>query len=203
MGNVAGSDDDDVVWRKPMLKAIAQGFAIKIPDGFRGAQNRAAQRMIGPKAASEKFVEQVFGIIQIHLDLFEHHLPLFFHVVGVELRAQHEVGENIESNGEVFVEHFGVQADLLFRSKSVQHAADGIHFASDVFGGAAVGSFENHVLQEMGQAVFGENFAAGTIANPNPTETERTCCMVSVITIKPLGRAWRWISRALETMKVL
>ena len=65
------------------------------------------------------------------------------------------------------VEHFGVKTNLLFRGESVEHAADRIHFAGDSFRGAALGAFENHVLDEMREAVFFRDFAARAVANPN------------------------------------
>ena len=67
----------------------------------------------------------------------------------------------------MLVENFGVEADLLFRCKSVKHAADGIHFAGDGFGGAAFRTFEDHVLHEMSQAVFFGDFAARAVADPH------------------------------------
>src|SRR5208337_2174034 len=80
---------------------------------------------------------------------------------------QNQVGEHIEGDGQMFVEHLGVEADLFLGGESVQHAADGIHFAGDILGGTPVGAFEDHVLQEMGQAVLGRDFAAGAVADPD------------------------------------
>src|SRR6266404_1531060 len=65
------------------------------------------------------------------------------------------------------VENFGVETDLLFGGEGVQHAADGIHFAGDGFGGTAFGAFEDHVFDEMGETVFLRNFAARAVPNPD------------------------------------
>ena len=123
--------------------------------------------MFGPEAAGENVVQEIFGIVQVHLDFFEDDLALFLHVVGIELGTQNEIGDNVKGDGQMVIEDFGVEADLFFRSERVEHAAYRIHFAGDGFGGAAFGAFEDHVLDEMGQAVFFRDFAAGPVADPH------------------------------------
>ena len=110
--------------------------------------------MFGPEAARENVVKLILGIVQVHLDFFEDDLAFFLHVVGIEFGAQNEIGDNVKGDGQMVVEDLGVEADLFFRSERVEHAAYRIHFAGDGFGGAALGAFEDHVLDEMGQAVF-------------------------------------------------
>ena len=123
--------------------------------------------MLRPEAARENVVQKIFGIVQVHLDFFEDDLALFFHVFGIEFRAKDQIGDDVKSDGQVLVKNFGVEANLFFGSESVEHAADGIHFAGDGFGGAALGAFENHVLHEMREAIFFGDFAAGAVANPD------------------------------------
>src|SRR3974390_835739 len=135
VGDVAGGGDEKMAGGEPILEALVEALAIEFADGFRSAENRAAQGMIGPKATREDVVEEVLGIIEIHLDLFEDDLALFLHVIGIELGPENEVGKNIEGDGKVLVENLGIETDLLFRGESVEHAADGIHFARDVFSG--------------------------------------------------------------------
>ncbi len=67
----------------------------------------------------------------------------------------------------MLVEDLGAEADLFFRRESVEHPPDGVHFAGDHFGGAALGALEDHVLDEVGKAVFFRDFAAGTVAHPD------------------------------------
>src|SRR5215467_3259977 len=123
--------------------------------------------MLRPKAASENLVEKVFGVVQVHFDFFEDDLALLLDVFRIEFGAEDEVGNHVEGDGEMLIEDFGVEADLLFGSKGVEHAADGIHFAGDGFGGAALGALKDHVLHEVGEAVFLGDLAAGTIADPD------------------------------------
>ncbi len=123
--------------------------------------------MLRPKAAREEFVEKILRIVHVHLNLFEDDLPLFSDVVGIEERPEDEIGHDVEGDGKMFVQHLHVEADLLLGGEGVQHAADGIHLAGDGFGGAALGTLEDHVLHEVGKAVFVRSFAAGAVADPN------------------------------------
>ena len=123
--------------------------------------------MFRPESAGENVVEQIFGIVQIHLDFFEDDLALFLNVVGVELGTKDEIGNDIEGDGEMLVEDLGVETDLFFGGEGIEHAADGIHFASDIFGGTALRALEDHVFEEMSKTIFGGDFAAGTVAHPD------------------------------------
>src|SRR2546421_12644657 len=97
--DVAGSSDDEMIGRKPILIASAKRVAIEFFNGFRRAQNGAAERMTGPEAARKNLVEQIFRVVQVHLDFFEDHLALFLQVLGIELRTKNQVGNDIEGNG--------------------------------------------------------------------------------------------------------
>ena len=68
----------------------------------------------------------------------------------------------------MIVENLGVEANLFLGGESVEHAADGIHFTSDGFSGAALGAFENHVLHKMSKAILLRGFASGAVTDPNP-----------------------------------
>ena len=123
--------------------------------------------MLGPEAARKGFVKEIFGVVHVHLDFFEDNLLLVLDVTRIEARVKAEVADNIQSDREMLIENFGVEADLLFGGEGVQHAADGIHFSGDGFGGTALGALEDHVLDEMGKAVLLGDFAAGAVANPD------------------------------------
>src|SRR6202034_3796838 len=53
----------------------------------------------------------------------------------------------------MLVEDAGVEADHFFGGEGVEHAAERVDFASNVFGGAAAGAFEDHVLDEVRDSV--------------------------------------------------
>src|SRR5438874_6231970 len=188
VSDVAGSGDHQMVRREPLSKSRAQRVAMESFHGFRGAKNRAAERMLRPEAAGENLVKKIFGIVQVHLDFFEDDLTFFLHIFGVEFWAEDEVGDDVKGDGQVLVKNLGVKADLFFGSESVEHAADGIHFAGDSFGGAALRALKNHVLHEVSEAVLFGTSRREPLRTHTPTETERTWGMVSVITTRPLGK---------------
>jgi len=165
--DVASGSDEEMIGREPVPEASTERLAFEAADGVRSAENRAAERMIGPEAAGKDIVEKVFGIVHVHFDFFEDNLALFLNVFRIKFGAEHQIGEHVERNGEVRVEHLGVKADLFLGSEGIEHAADGIHFAGDSFGGAAIRTLENHVFEEVGDAVFREGFAAGAVADPD------------------------------------
>jgi len=167
VSDVSGCGDEKMVRGEPILETGAQRFAFEFADRIWRAEDGASERMLGPEAAGEDIVEKVFRVVHVHLDFFEDDLAFFFDVFGIKLGAEDEIGEDVEGDREMRIEHLGVETDLFLRGEGVEHAADGIHFAGDVFGGAALGAFEDHMLKKMGSAVFGGGFAAGAVADPD------------------------------------
>ena len=51
--------------------------------------------------------------------------------------TQNQVGEHVEGDGQVFVQHLGIEADHLFGGEGVEQAADGIHLAGNLLGACA------------------------------------------------------------------
>src|SRR5580704_3254695 len=84
MSDIARGSDQDFVGSKPIAKAAAQSFFVKIADCLRCAEDRTAEGMFRPEAARENGVEQVLRIVQVHLDFFEDYLTLFLYVFGIE-----------------------------------------------------------------------------------------------------------------------
>src|SRR5580693_7283644 len=101
--DVTGGGDDQMIGREPVAEALDQMFATEAADGFRRAENRATERMLGPKAARENIVKLILGIVQVHLDVFENDLALFFYVFGTELGPKNEIGDDIKGDGEMLV----------------------------------------------------------------------------------------------------
>jgi len=77
-----------------------------------------------------------------------------------------EVAENLKSYGNMLVQNLDAKADAFFGSECVHVAADGIDFARNLFGGAVLGAFEDHVLDEVRDAVPVRVFVARTGLQP-------------------------------------
>ena len=62
-------------------------------------------------------------------------------------------------------EHYAEQVQRL-RAEGVEVATDGVDFAGDVLRGAGGGAFEDHVLYEVGEAIFFDWFVTGAGVDP-------------------------------------
>ena len=89
--------------------------------------------MVFPEILGEDFVDEVVGIVLVHLDFFEDDAALAADVAGVENRVQHQVAENVHSDGQMLVQNLNVEADTFLGGEGVHVAADGVHLARNVF----------------------------------------------------------------------
>ena len=67
----------------------------------------------------------------------------------------------------MLVQNLGIEADQLLGGEGVQVAANRVHRPRDLFRGAAGGSLEQHVFDEVRQAVLLADFPAGAAADPD------------------------------------
>ena len=109
--------------------------------------------MILPEALREDFVDEVVGVVLVHLNFFEDDAALAGNIAGIEDRVKREIAEHIHGERQVLIENFDVEADTFLRGEGIHVAADGINLASDGFGGARLRSLEHHVLDKVGDAI--------------------------------------------------
>jgi hypothetical protein len=98
----------------------------------------------------------------------------------------------------VLVEDFGGVADEFAAGEGVELTAEGVDFAGDVFGAATGGAFEEHVFDEVADAVFGGFSAREPQPIQMPAATLRTEGMGSVMTRMPLDKVVTAMSREVE-----
>ena len=115
----------------------------------------------------KSLVDEVVGVVLVHLDLFEDDALLAGDVFGGEGGVEDEVGEKVECGGNILVEHLDVEADGLFAGEGVEVAADGVDLAGELLGGARGGALEDHVLDEVGDAVEVGGLVAGAGVDPD------------------------------------
>jgi len=65
-----------------------------------------------------------------------------------------DVGQDVHRLGKVFVQDPGVETGLFLGGEGIQMAADGFQEDGDIPGGAGLGSLEQQVFYQMGQAVL-------------------------------------------------
>src|ERR1017187_1453935 len=68
----------------------------------------------------------------------------------------------------MLVENLGVEADQFLGREGVEITADGIHRSSDVFRAARLGALEEHVLDEVGQAILLLRLTPRSGVDPEP-----------------------------------
>jgi hypothetical protein len=112
-------------------------------------------------------VDEVFGVIHFHLQLFKDYALFFFDVVFFEERVADQIGHHVEGLGQMLIEDFYVVANQFLGGEGIETASDGVNRAGDLFGGSILGALEHHVLNEVGDAEFMRLLLAGSGADPN------------------------------------
>ena len=79
---------------------------------------------------------------------------------------EQHVGQNVEGFPNVLVDDLDVEPHQFLAGEGVQVAADGIHLPGDVFGRPGFAPLEQHVFNEVRDAVLGQGFAARTRPDP-------------------------------------
>ena len=164
---MTGGGNDHVAGRKTLLVEIQHRIALELLDRVFGPEDGLAQRMVFPEILGKDFVDQVVGIVLVHLDFFEDHAALAADVGGVEDRVQHQVAENVHGDGQMLVQHLDVEADAFLGGEGVHVAADGVDLARNFLGAAVLRALEDHVLDEVRDAVPLQIFVAGAGLDPD------------------------------------
>ena len=101
-----------------------------------GAQNGAADRLVGEGGLLEQIEDVIVGIVARGADLLDDHLLLAVEFGLVEQRILQDVGEDVGGQRHVFLEHAGEIAGVLDRGRGVEIAADILDGLGDLQRGA-------------------------------------------------------------------
>src|ERR1017187_4374019 len=164
---VAGGGKDHVARGKAVGVIVEDGGPGEGGDSLDRAQDGAAEGVTLPEVLGKGFVDEIVGIILVHLDFFEDDAPLAGDVLWGEGGVEQEVGEKVKRWSNIFIQHFDIEADSLLPGEGVEVAADGVGFAGELLGGARGGAFEDHVLDEVGDAIQVERLVAGAGGDPD------------------------------------
>ena len=110
--------------------------------------------MICPEVLGEQLVDEIVRRVLDHLDLFEDDLLLALDVVCAERRTHDDVGEDVDGERQMLVEHLDVVARVFLRGERVHLAADRIDRLRDVLGAPGRRALEEHVLDEVRDAAL-------------------------------------------------
>ena len=86
---------------------------------------------------------------------------------GLNAGLQDDVGEDVEGERQVLVEHLDVVARVFLRGEGVELAADRVDGLRDVLGRPRRGALEEHVLDEVGDAAALGCFVARAARQPD------------------------------------
>ena len=124
--------------------------------------------MVFPEALREELVDQIVGGVLDHLDLFDDDLLLALDIVAREGRIPHDVGQDVERERQMLVEHLDVVAGVFLGGKGVELSADGVDRLCDVFRRTGRCPLEQHVLDEVRDATSLRRLVPRPAGQPHP-----------------------------------
>ncbi len=132
------------------------------------AQHRPPHRLVGKGALLEIIEDDVVGRVVGLADLLQDDGALAFELGRVEGRVLQDVGEDVERERHVLLQHLGVIGRALARGIGVEVAADRLDLLGDGAGAAPLGALERHVLEKMRDAVDLRRLVPGADIDPQP-----------------------------------
>lgn len=111
--DVAGDRDHRAAGAVPAPEVRRHVVAGHGGDRLPGAEHRPAERVVVQDRLTEDVVHELVGRVLVHVDLLEHHVALRLDLVGAQRWVLGDVGEDVEAEVEVVVEHTDVEDRLL------------------------------------------------------------------------------------------
>ena len=97
----------------------------------------------------DRLSRQLGRVVGVHGDLVQDHGALGVHILRRDQRVSDHVGEHVEGELGVTVQHASVEAGVLLGRVRVELAAHGLDRGRDLLRGATRSSLEEQVLQEV------------------------------------------------------
>ena len=166
VGKAARQGHHDAVG--PVVGALVrpQPRPVHLVQGGLSSQDGPGQGGALESRPGQPLSAEILRVVLVHADLLQDHPPLGLHVGVVEPGVEEHVAQDVRRPGQVGVQHPGIEAGALLGGEGVDLAAHGVHLLRQLGGGAAPGSLEEHVLDEMGRPVLPRALMAG--AGPHP-----------------------------------
>ena len=164
---VPGGGEDHVARSEAGVVEVEDDWLGEAGDALQRAQRGPPQRVALPEVLRKRLVDQVVGAVLVHLDLLQNHALLAADVLGRKGRVENQVAEKFKRRSNILIQYFDVEADVLLASECVQVPADGVHLARKLTCVARRRSLEDHVLDEVRDAVQLQRLVARAGANPH------------------------------------
>ena len=147
---------------------VDEDIAREAPDTVRRPQDRSAERLIGVGGLLEQVEDQVVGGVVDLGDLLNHDVAFALELVVGHRRVLHDIGEDVDRQRHVPLEHAGDVRRLLARGVRVEVSAHRFDLFDDGERGAPLGALEGHVFEEVRDAVEPGALAARAGIDPHP-----------------------------------
>ena len=108
-----------------------------------------------------------WGVVGL-ADLLQDHGALTFELARLEGRVLQYVGEDVEREADILLQHLGVVRGAFARGIGVEVAADRLDLLGDGERAAPLGALERHVLEEMRDAVDLRRLVPRADIDPEP-----------------------------------
>ena len=131
------------------------------------SHNWLPQGIILPKAETEDFMYIILRAIVLLVNLLTDHLFFPLHLGFRKRGIQENIREKVCSELQIFRKDPAIKTSQFFAGESIQCSTHGIDLFCNIQCGPASGSFENHMFDEVADAVLVGSFKPGTGANPN------------------------------------
>src|ERR1017187_6617300 len=162
-----GGGEDHVARGEAAGVKVENDLLVEAGDGLHRSEDRAAKRMALPEVLGEGLVDEVVGVVLVHLDLFEDDSLIAGDVFGGEGGVESRKGPRSKCWCNILIQNLDIEADALFAGESVEVAADGVDLSRELVGRARRGALEDHVFDEMGYAIEGEGLVARAGIDPD------------------------------------
>ena len=123
--------------------------------------------MLRPECLGEEIMDQLIRRVLVPLDLFQDHVLLAGDLFRVEHRVLQHVRQDILGQWHVLGKHLDVITGVLSVGKGIDLAADGVQFFGNPLGGAALGAFEEEVLDKVRDAGRAVRFVPAAGIDPD------------------------------------
>ena len=196
----AGRGDQQIGRRVDTAIVILHHRLIEALDGFAGTQNRFAERMVFPEIRRKNLVYQIIRAVGVHLDFFENDalflLDIFLAKRGFSTRSLKTSSATGKCSSSTFV-----------LKQTISFAVKASRFPPIESTERAISSADRLAvpLKSMCSMKCEMPFCSAVsrrepLETHTPTDTDRTCGMVSVMTLIPFGRVVVRISRSIPKL---
>ena len=167
VGEVTGDRDDRVLRAVILVHVFVHGLGRDRRERLLRAEDGAAERR-AVIALFEQLVDgDVLGGVLIHIDLLEHNAALELDVLLREARLEEHIREQGNAGLETAVEHLHIVAGAFLVGEGVGLTAERVDGDGDMTRGALFRALEDHVLDEVRNAVQLRRFIAAAVADPD------------------------------------